>query len=200
MIDGNEEELNWNVVEDLDKELDTKNKELKRHGETLKDARKEAKGCRTFEIERVYIPISKSLDDAKVEMEIVQWDKIKLDELRALLTLNDINIGVEANKEQMRSFLLKEIEKNKVKEFKVKLRGKRLRDAVEEQVPQQVLVEGKLKNVTKCNVAECAEVLRKYDLQSSGNRDQDRARIRKERLWIHDQRERVDKVVARLES
>ncbi|CAL6269326.1 unnamed protein product [Bathycoccus prasinos] len=200
MIDGNEEKLKWNVVEDLDKELDKKNEDLRQHGETLKDARKEAKGCRTFEIERVYIPFSKSVDDAKVEMEIVQWHKIKLDELRALLTLNDINIGVEANKEQMGSFLLKEIEKNKVKEFKVKLRGKRLRDAVEEQVPQQVLVEGKLKNVTMCNVAECAEVLRKYGLQSSGNGDQDRARIRKERLWIRDQSERVDKIVARLES
>ena len=53
-IDGNEEELNWNVVEKLDKKLDKKNEDLRQHGETLKDARKEAKS-RTFKIERLHI-------------------------------------------------------------------------------------------------------------------------------------------------
>jgi len=203
MIDGNVEELNWKDVEVLDKELDTKNKELKRHGETLKDARKEAKGC-TIEIERVCIPGNRSVDDAKVEMESLElfskMNHVKVEELRELLTLNNINIGVETNGEQMLQVLRKEVKNNNIRIFKLELRGKRLRDAVEERVPQKVLVKGKLKNVGICNAAECTEVLSRYQLKSSGNLVEDKARIKEKRLHIHDQSERIDRVIERLES
>jgi len=201
-IDGNEKVLNWEDVKVLDEKLDTKNEDLRQHGEALKIKRKQAKGCHTFEIERVCIPgKNRSVDDAEVETKSFESLKLfRTDELRELLTLNNISIGVDTSREQMEQILRKEVGKNNVKTFKLELRDERLRDAVEELLPVQVLVKGKLKQVLTLNAAERAEVLSRYQLKSSGNRVEDVAQINAKKLHIRDQLQRVDKIIERLES
>ena len=217
-IDGMKTTLTFQNIEKLDKELTGKERKLEQLKTELRNAREEAKIC-TFEIERVYIPYQ-GIGIPYHVLSVIKWkteifnlqhsnnktnkclELVTVEELRALLKLNDIKVDINTGKKQMISDLREKVENNNISTiFKLELRGERLRAAVEELVPEKVRVVGdELKSTCLLNTRDCAAVFSRYNFKSTGTNLKDsKALIKEKKLHILDQSARITETIERLE-